>query len=1004
MSHAASSKICKYDVFLSFRGEDTRRTFVSRLYNALEQRGIHTFKDDERLVTGKSISTELLKAIEDARFAIVILSKSYASSKWCLEEPTHIINCKNELEQIVIPVFYDVSPSDVCHQNPPFAESFFQHENCKDDMEKVHRWRDAFAEAGKISGYHLQNFNENVHNEENPRRSTRQRTSTSFGSDFVTFLLEDEPRTFKEAMSSSDSSFWKEAVNSEIDSILSNHTWELVDLPSGNKPLVSKWIFKRKMKTDGTIDKYKARLVVKGFNQKEGLDYFDTYSPVTRITSVRMLIALAAVYDLQIHQIDVKTAFLNGELEEEIYMEQPEGFVVPGKENKVCKLVKSLYGLKQAPKQWHAKFDQTMLANGFKINECDKCVYIKDTPNHQVIVCLYVDDMLIISRDICDINATKRMLESKFDMKDLGVADVILGIIIHQTPQGLALSQSHYIEKILDKFKYMEFDIAKTPLDANFALRKNKGESDSQLEYDIPYWPKPVAPVCIHCDSQATIGRAGSMMYNGKSCHIRRKHNTVRELLSSGIITIDYVKSKDNVSDPLTKGLSREGVERTSKGMGLRPRTSQHGGGIGKTEIASVLYQRYRQRFQADCFLGDVGALHQKNGLTWLAQVVICMLFGEKITLTSEHEGVIILKNRLRWKKVLFILDDVNHREQLEYLVGGREWFGMGSRIILTARDKHLLISHVGDNVYEVQLLPEDEAFREKSPKKDFMVLSRQVVEYAGGLPLALKVLGSSLRGRNKEQWAAVFDRLKKIPHDDILGKLKIGLDGLKEDEMRMFLDIACLYNRRPRHDVEWIFKSCGIHLIGINRLIEKSLLSTRDASSFYMHNLIREMGENVSRERQYANSRIWLNEEVHDLFAGKLKTKKVESLRIPKGYRFEEDHVNHSKKLSNLKHLDLRESLGLTKTPNFGDMSNLETLDLRGCSNLEEVHPSLGYFKMLTSLILFDCVKLEKLPKFVTMESLKSFDLLRCTGLKEFPEICGDIGRLLGLTVGSPG
>ncbi|PHU04757.1 hypothetical protein BC332_25579 [Capsicum chinense] len=95
---------------------------------------------------------------------------------------------------------------------------------------------------------------------------------------------------------------------------------------------------------------------------------------------------------------------------------------------------------------------------------------------------------------------------------------------------------------------------------------------------DIPYWPKPVAPVCIHCDSQATIGRVGSMMYNGKSRHIRRRHNTVRELLSSGIITVDYIKSKDNVSDPLTKGLSREGVERISKGMGLRPRISQHGG------------------------------------------------------------------------------------------------------------------------------------------------------------------------------------------------------------------------------------------------------------------------------------------------------------------------------------------------------------------------------------------------------------------------------------------
>ena len=138
--------------------------------------------------------------------------------------------------------------------------------------------------------------------------------------------------------------------------------------------------------------------------------------------------------------MDVKTAFLNGELEEEIYMEQPEGFIVPEQENKVCRLIKSLYGLKQAPKQWHAKFDKVMLSKGFKINEYDKCVYIKNTPNHEVIVCLYVDDMLIISKNIIDINATKRMLSKSFDMKDLGVADFILGIKIYRTPQGLALS------------------------------------------------------------------------------------------------------------------------------------------------------------------------------------------------------------------------------------------------------------------------------------------------------------------------------------------------------------------------------------------------------------------------------------------------------------------------------------------------------------------------------------------------------------------------------------
>ena len=183
------------------------------------------------------------------------------------------------------------------------------------------------------------------------RCSKRARTSKPFGLDFLTYLLENEPQSFNEAMSTPKAPMWKEAVNSEIESIMQNHTWELVNLPPGSKPLGCKWIFKRKMKTDGSIDKYKARLVAKGYKQKEGLDYLDTYSPVTRITSVRMLIAIAALHNLEIHQMDVKTAFLNSDLNEEVYIDQPEGFISLGQGKKVCRRVKSLYGLKQAPKQ-----------------------------------------------------------------------------------------------------------------------------------------------------------------------------------------------------------------------------------------------------------------------------------------------------------------------------------------------------------------------------------------------------------------------------------------------------------------------------------------------------------------------------------------------------------------------------------------------------------------------------------------------------------------------------
>ena len=254
-------------------------------------------------------------------------------------------------------------------------------------------------------------------------------------------------------MSSPEAPYWKEAINDEVESTLQNHTWELVDLPPGSKPLGYKWIFKKKMKANGSIDKYKVRLVIKGYKQREGLDYFDTYSPVTRISSIRMLIAIAAIHNLEIHQMDVKTTFLNGDLDEEIYMEQPEGIIVPGQEKKVCRLVKSLYGLKQAPVQWHEKIDSVMMTNGFKINECDKCVYVKNTEHGFVIICLYVDDILIMGSNNEVIKTTKEMFNNKFDMKDLGVVDVILGIKISKTSNGLILSQSHYIEKILKKFK-----------------------------------------------------------------------------------------------------------------------------------------------------------------------------------------------------------------------------------------------------------------------------------------------------------------------------------------------------------------------------------------------------------------------------------------------------------------------------------------------------------------------------------------------------------------------
>lgn len=213
------------------------------------------------------------------------------------------------------------------------------------------------------------------------------------------------------------------------------------------------------------------------------VDYFDIFAPVTRITSIKVLIALASIHNLVIHQMDVKTTFLNGDLEEEIYMDQPEGCVAPDKEKKVYKLVKSLYGLKQAPKQWHNKFDHVLVTNGYSINDADKCIYNKYEDNTCVVIYLYVDDMLIFGTSLEVVCETKRFLGSKFDMKDLGETKVILGIKITRTPNGLKLSQEHYVEKILRKFEHFDCKPASTSYDPSSQLKKNREYSVAQIEY-----------------------------------------------------------------------------------------------------------------------------------------------------------------------------------------------------------------------------------------------------------------------------------------------------------------------------------------------------------------------------------------------------------------------------------------------------------------------------------------------------------------------------------------
>ena len=193
-----------------------------------------------------------------------------------------------------------------------------------------------------------------------------------------------------------------------------NHVWDLVDLLKERKAITNKWVLKIKQKVDGSIDKLKVRLVAKGFTQKEGADYEETFSPVVRFSSVRMNLSIVAHMDLELHQMDVKTAFLNGDLEEEIYMKQKIGYVEKCHEDKVCKLHKSIYGLKQSSRQWYKKFHNTIMSNGFSMCFEDHCVYIKRPKHKFILLSLYVDNILLACNDIGFLIEVKAWLSTVF--------------------------------------------------------------------------------------------------------------------------------------------------------------------------------------------------------------------------------------------------------------------------------------------------------------------------------------------------------------------------------------------------------------------------------------------------------------------------------------------------------------------------------------------------------------------------------------------------------------
>lgn len=293
-------------------------------------------------------------------------------------------------------------------------------------------------------------------------------------------LLEaqDDPESYKDAMKRDDKDEWRKAMLDEIDALKRNQVWTLVDRPKDTNIVTNRWVLRIKRKPNGEIDRYRARLVARGFSQIEGIDYHETYAPVVNTTVVRLLFAYAAKESLKMAQFDVKTAFLYGYLDETIYMEQPEGFVE--KEGKVCQLQKSLYGLKQAPRQWNKRFTNFLAEFNLKVSDHDGCVFYRLKP--LCILAIYVDDGVIFARDRKEIDMLISKLSEEFQIHTVE-SNSYLGFQIERSSKNeIVLHQESYIKKILKKFGIKSLK----KLDAPISI-SNTVKDDSPLSPDIQY-------------------------------------------------------------------------------------------------------------------------------------------------------------------------------------------------------------------------------------------------------------------------------------------------------------------------------------------------------------------------------------------------------------------------------------------------------------------------------------------------------------------------------------
>ncbi|KAJ4719028.1 Retrovirus-related Pol polyprotein from transposon TNT 1-94 [Melia azedarach] len=471
------------------------------------------------------------------------------------------------------------------------------------------------------------------------RRSTRIRqSSTSYPtSEYVLLTDGGEPECYVEAVESEQRKEWIDAMQDEMKSLHENHTFELVKLPKDKRALKNKWVYRIKQEEYTSQPRYKARLVVKGFSQRKGVDFDEIFSPVVKMSSIRVVLGIAASLDLKIEQMDVKTAFLHGDLDKEIYMKQPEGFKIKGKEDYMCKLKKSLYGLKQEPRQWHKKFESVMGEQGYRKTSSDHCVFIqKFSDDDFIILLLYVDDMLIVKYQAVPYNRQREGRHGKsslcFSGWKLDVCDGMhktdiahaVGVVSRflSNPGREHWNAMKWIMRYLrgtSNFKltfgsgkpllvgYIDSDIAgdvdtrksttgylmtlsgravawQSRLQKYVALSTTEAEFIAATEACKELlWMKRFLQeldfkqqqYVVFCDNQSAIHLSKNSSFHAKSKHIDVRYHWLRDALNDNMFELEKIHTNHNASDILTKTLPREKLEVCCSIAGLENPSTQ---------------------------------------------------------------------------------------------------------------------------------------------------------------------------------------------------------------------------------------------------------------------------------------------------------------------------------------------------------------------------------------------------------------------------------------------